>query len=467
MSKQVELTKFDLPEFGLPDAEPKLPPSEYTQRIESIRSMLAERKLDFLVVYGDREHFSNLEFLTGIDPSFEEAILILSKKDIPTLVVGNECMDYSAISPINLERRLWQGFSLLGQPRDQSLPLKEIIIEAGIHSGMSGAVAGWKYYSEQDLPSSKKAFETPAFLIDTLKEIVQSGNLINGSDLFMDPVFGLRTVNSIDQLAKFEFAASYASEAVRNALSHIYPGMTEYSLAQELRLPGMPLSFNVVLASGQRVNLGFPSPTDKEIKLGDPFLIGIGLRGGATCRAGFVVQDASQLDPEIRDYTDRLVKPYFSAVVDWYETIGIGVTGGELYHVIHRKLGDPFFGIGLNPGHLTHTDEWLHSPIYKDSPIQLRSGMAIQVDVIPATGTPYFTSNIEDPIILADDEMQEIFATRYPKIWERILNRKSFMREELGINLKSEVFPFSNLPAILQPYLLDSTRCMKVIRNKK
>jgi hypothetical protein len=241
--------------------------------------------------------------------------------------------------------------------------------------------------------------------------------------------------------------------------------MTEYSLTQELRLPGLPLTFNIVLASGPRVNLGFPSPTDAKITLGEPFIIGIGLRGGATCRAGFVVQDAKQLDPAIKDYTDRLVKPYFSAIVDWYETIGIGVTGGELYSVIHRQIGDPFFGISLNPGHLTHTDEWLHSPIYKNSPIQFKAGMAIEVDVIPATGTSYFTSNIEDPIILADDEMQDIFASRYPKVWARILARKAFMREELGIHLKREVFPFSNLPAILQPYLLDSTRCMKVVSN--
>ncbi len=60
------------------------------------------------------------------------------------------------------------------------------------------------------------------------------------------------------------------------------------------------------------------------------------------------------------------------------------------------RLGDPFFGIGLNPGHLIHLDEWVHSPVKKNSKMKLASGMALQCDIIPATGTPYFMSNIED-----------------------------------------------------------------------
>ena len=47
--------------------------------------------------------------------------------------------------------------------------------------------------------------------------------------------------------------------------------------------------------------------------------------------------------------------------------VGIGVTGGELYRVIHDRIGDPFFGVGLNPGHLIHLDEWVNSPIYDGS----------------------------------------------------------------------------------------------------
>jgi hypothetical protein len=148
------------------------------------------------------------------------------------------------------------------------------------------------------------------------------------------------------------------------------------------------------------------------------------------------------------------VKPYFAAIAEWYSTVGIGVTGGELFAIVQRHLGDPFFGVGLNPGHLIHLDEWLHSPVFAGSTIELRSGMALQVDVIPATHSPYFTTNIEDGIALADAAMRESFAARWPEAWARMQARRRFMAEELGIHLKPEVLPFSNLAAHLTPYFL-------------
>ena len=73
-------------------------------------------------------------------------------------------------------------------------------------------------------------------------------------------------------------------------------------------------------------------------------------------------------------------------------------------------FGHPFFGIGLNPGHLIHLDEWVHSPIRKGSAMKLASGMALQCDIIPATGTAYFTSNIEDGIALAERHGMSVYA---------------------------------------------------------
>ena len=89
--------------------------------------------------------------------------------------------------------------------------------------------------------------------------------------------------------------------------------------------------------------------------------------------------------------------------------------------------------------------------------------MALQVDVIPATGTPYFTTNIEDGIALADAELRAAFARDYPEAWERISKRRRFMESALGIRLKPEVLPFSNLPAFLPPFWLNPRRAMRVL----
>ena len=80
--------------------------------------------------------------------------------------------------------------------------------------------------------------------------------------------------------------------------------------------------------------------------------------------------------------------------------------------------------------------------------------MALQVDIIPATGTDYFTTNIEDGVALADESLRADFAARYPAAWARIQARRRFMAEALGIDLDPSVLPLSNIPAYLPPFLL-------------
>jgi hypothetical protein len=158
------------------------------------------------------------------------------------------------------------------------------------------------------------------------------------------------------------------------------------------------------------------------------------------------------------------VAPYFQAIAAWYAAVGIGIPGGELHRAIFDNLGDPFFGIALNPGHLLHLDEWVNSPIYAGSTEMLLSGMAIQVDVIPATGSAYYTTNIEDGIALADAELRAAFAQHYPEAWNRIKARRAFMEDVLGIQLKSEVLPFSNIPAYLPPFWLAPQQAMRLVK---
>ena len=137
--------------------------------------------------------------------------------------------------------------------------------------------------------------------------------------------------------------------------------------------------------------------------------------------------------------------PYFAAIAEWYGAIRIGVTGGELHEIIARRLGDPFFGIFLNPGHQLHLDEWVNSPISAGSTIELRSGMAFQVDVIPATGTEYFTTNIEDGIALADAPLRDQLASALSRGLVADPARRAFMAEQLGIASPSR------RPAALEP----------------
>lgn len=456
----VALGTVTLPDFGEPADQPVIPAAAYPARLARALDRAAAAGLDALIVYGDREHAANLHFLTGYDPRFEEALLVAVPGRTPTLMVGNEGWGYAELAGGTFERVKLGSFSLMGQGRDPAVRLGDLLRAAGIRAGQAIGMTGWKYYGPRD-GGDESWLDVPSWIADTVRGLTGAhGRVVNAGAIFMDPADGLRAVNDVDQLAAFEFAATHTSSALRRLLFAIRPGMSEFEAVQAMGLNGLPLSAHLMLSSGPRAHHGLPSPSSRVIEAGDPVFVAYGVWGALNARAGFMVSAGDELPPGIADYVERLVAPYFAAIVEWYETVGIGVSGATLHEVVARRLGDPFFGVGLNPGHLIHTDEWVHSPIAAGSGIALRSGMALQVDVIPATRSPWFTTNIEDGIALADDALREAFAAKYPGAWARIEARRAFMSAVLGIRLKPEVLPFSNIPAWLAPYLLAPGRAM-------
>ena len=192
MTSRVELAEITLPEFGLPSVQPAIPLATYEARLDAARTRAAAAGYDALLVYGDREHFANLTYLTGYDPRFEEALLILLPGRKPALLLGNEGMAYSGISPVDIERALYQSFSLLGQPRGLSPMLADLLSAAGLGSGMRLGIAGWKSFDEREASDPKRALEIPAFIVEVLTEIVGARDLLyNATDHLHEPVSGL------------------------------------------------------------------------------------------------------------------------------------------------------------------------------------------------------------------------------------------------------------------------------------
>ena len=454
---RARLADIELPDFGLAETEPQVPAAVYATRVERLRERAERRGYDRLVVYADREHSANLSYLTGFDPRFEEAVFVLGPGGEPAILVGNECYGMAGAAPLPMRRVRFQDFSLPSQPRDRSRPLAEILGDEGVTGRSRVGVVGWKTYTD------RRWSDAPAYIIDELRALTGSGGLVeNATDLLIDASDGLRVTNEVEQLAAFEYAACQTSDGVRRLLFGVRPGMSEREAVQLLRWNGMPLSCHLMLTAGPRASFGLLSPGDRRIELSDRFTVAFGVQGALNCRAGFIVADAGELPSGIADYVERLVAPYFEAVAEWYAALHIGQRGGVLHDIVARRIGDPFFGIFLNAGHQLHLDEWVNSPIAADSAIELRSGMALQVDIIPATGTEYFTTNVEDGVALADESLRSTFAAAHPAAWARIEARRRFMEGALGIALHPDVLPLSNIPGYLAPYLLRPDRAMTV-----
>ena len=465
----VELRTVRIPDFGLPEHQPQIGRGEYESRVESARARARQQNLDFLLVYGDREHFANVAFLTGCDPRFEEALLVIPAGGDapPTLIVGNEGAGYAECVSPHVRQALCQSFSLLGQPRDRSPRLESVLRECGIGSGRRPSavarigIAGWKYADERETADPAHWLDAPACIADSLRRIAGEPDLVtNATPIFMHPVDGLRLRNSADQLAAFEFGAAHCSQSVRDAIAGLRPGISEFDAVQRMKLNGLPWTCHLMFSTGSRSRFGLCSPSDRTIERGDPFTTAFGLWGGLTARAGFVAAGESDLRPENRGYVGHTVAPYFRAAVAWYETIGIGATGGSVCSAVSDAIGD--LKLTLNPGHYIHLDEWVHTPFFPGSPIELASGMLLQCDMIPHWHPEYHTSNIEDTIALADEPLRQELATRHPGVWQRISRRREFVQNQIGIRLKPEVLPFSNLACTLQPFALEPGKAMAV-----
>jgi len=264
LARHAELAELQLPEFGTPTKEPIIPPETYLDRIETLRAKAREQGYNSFVVYGDREHYANVAWLTGYDPRFEETLLIIDLKSDakPLLVVGNEGKGYTGISPIEKKLRiaLYQSFSLVSQPRGESKPLKNILSLGGVKRGSKVGVAGWKYYTDVEVDDPEATLEIPSYIADTVRKMAGKGNVTNANALLLHPTEGIRVVNDVDQLARFEYVGTYTSQALRDVLFGLRPGMTEQETVQLMRLNGLPLSCHLMLSAGPRASMGLPSP---------------------------------------------------------------------------------------------------------------------------------------------------------------------------------------------------------------
>src|SRR5690606_2017257 len=123
-----------------------------------------------------------------------------------------------------------------------------------------------------------------------------------------------------------------------------WPGVTEVELGVYLDSKGLPVSCHPMVSTGEKARWALTSPSSRAVARGDQFTTAFGVRGGLTCRAGYVAESIDDLKTSVRDWIDQIVKPYFAAVATWYETIGIGVTGGEVYEAVQNVFPRERYG---------------------------------------------------------------------------------------------------------------------------
>lgn len=456
MEKKVVIKDIEYPVYSRPTVLPPPTVEELNCRLGRCREMMRERALTHLLVYGDREHFANIMYLTNFDPRFEETLLVVQLDDKPLILVGNECEGHLGISPLyragELRFERFQTFSLMNQPRNSSRCLDVILRGEGIGMKSRVGLVGWKYFSNSEFDFPLHASDIPSYIVDILRTLVPVGELENATDLFIAPSYGLRTFLSPYEVAFFEYSNVIGSEAMKSLLANFKEGITDFEQLKAFQYNGFPLSCHMSIKSHGNQHYGLSSPIGSIIYRGEPCSAGIAYWGSNICRAGWVAESEDDLPEYAKGYIEEFVAPYFIAVREWLRHLKIGTLGGSLYQLISDRLPFEKFAIFLNPGHLIHLDEWVSSPIYEGSEEMIHSGMYMQIDIIPRSKR-FSSTRMEEGIVIADYSLRQAICDCYPDVYERCMERRRFM-ESLGFELPEEILPLSNMAGIIVPFFL-------------
>lgn len=447
MKKNIKLRKVEIPEEE--NLNPVLISDETIKaRINKIIDRMKLNNMDAIVIYADVEHGANFEYLTGFIPRFEEALLVLHITGDAYLLLGNEVLSMAKHSRIAAKAIHVSYFSLPDQPLNQTHDIMNGFKEAMIKENMNIGLVGWKGFYNQ----SQGLYDIPHYIVDALSK--KNVNLCNATGLFISPLNGARTINSINEIEHYEYGQCLASNGIRRVLNDIEIGKREIELATLLESQGQRNNVVTICSSGERFYKANLYPSSKKIAMGERISITVGYKGGLASRAAYIANTAEDLPHEIKNYEEDLAKPYFYAICTWLEKIHVGIEGKEVYNLVEEVLPKENYHWSLNPGHLSSDEEWLSSPIYKDSDIKIKSGMIFQIDIIPSI-TGYAGCSCENGILLADHKLQEEIKQQAPQMWERFMKRRNYIEHILHIPLHGDVMPLSNLVAFYRPFLLN------------
>jgi Xaa-Pro aminopeptidase len=460
MSMPVTLIDRDWPDFGAPAVPAPVTRAELASRLALIRDAMDGAGLDALAIYGDREHAANLLWASGFDPRFEEGLMLVLREGAPLLLAGNECLSYTQASPAvaagDIAVAHCASFSLLSQPRASDRI--EVLLDRALPRGGRIGTVGWKYWSAEEVGDPDHALDIPSLLADLLR--ARADDVVNATALFMHPGRGLRSVVSVNDIARLEFANHMAAAAVRRIAFALREGMSDFAAMEAGRIGGLPLGCHPTFATGAR-SFGLSGPTGQRLERGRPLSFNVCHWGANVCRAGWIAEGPEDLPEDAKDYLEAFVGPYLEAMNHWCALMRPGVTGGEVQEAMDEAL--PGFGVTLNPGHLIGTDEWISSPIFPGSDLPIRSGMAMQMDVIPDHPV-YGSTRMEDGYVIADDDLRAMLEETHPMVAARVEMRRGFLRDIAGVDLPETLLPLADTCGVVAPWLLAPRRLAVLAR---
>ena len=432
----------------------------YEERLNKVLKNMKEFGISSLVIYADKEHGSNFEYLTGFIPRFEEALQIINRDGTSILMLGNENYNKTKFARVKSSGVKVPLFSLPNQPMGDFKAFGEYLRDVKIDDSAKIGFVDWKLLSPE-FTENGLISAVPHFVIEAFEEKFGKDKLVNATHLYMDPGYGARVTNNAEEIARYEYGASLASDALLAAYDGLAEGVSELEIGNILNRDGQYQSVVTIAAFGDRFVDANIYPTDKTLCENDKVSLTVAYKGGLSSRAGYAAKDYDNLEKTDPGYLEDVVIPYFMAYNFWLENVRIGKIGGEFYDEFNKIYPQEKYGWELNPGHLTADEEWLSSPFYKGSDRKVQSGMIFQVDFIPSQKGHQGVS-AESTVAIADENLRAEIKANHPELWARIEKRRKYMKEELNIILDESLLPMASTLAYLRPFMMDKDTALAV-----
>lgn len=356
----------------------RIPDSEFKERVEKVRAILKQRRINGGIAYGNEYRPGDTGWLTDYDPSLEATVVVIG--DRKTLILGGPEGSLYARE----QQRLGEYRNLM----ELKLPEEDY--------------PGYEFSSFEDAIKEACGGVPDKIGLLTLKEIipvsiyemfdsVKGTELVDASDILLD----LRYHKSEAELAVMRVSAGIVTCAMQAALGVLQPGISELEVAAAAeyvmkRLGGERYGIATIVSSGKRVSNVIGGASRKIIESGDLVELTLSIRYeglsaciGRTVGVGAISESKQKL-------IDTCVEAYNKAAAK----IAYGAPTKEVDLTCRRHLRSHGFE---NMYSSVHGTGWTECMEYSGAETQYSKntfpkGIAMQLDIgvfgVPAFGIP-------------------------------------------------------------------------------
>ena len=86
----------------------------------------------------------------------------------------------------------------------------------------------------------------------------------------------------------------------------------------------------------------------------------------------------------------------------------------------------------------------------------------VVVTILPRVQAGHNGVSAESTVAIADEELRHNIQEDYPELWERIQERRNYLKTELNIQLSEELLPLASTLAYYRPFFLNKDLALTI-----